>query len=383
MNFELTQEQQNIRDMVRSFALKELKPVAAKNDLEGTFPKEQIQLLGEMGLMGVCIPENYGGSGLDPISYTLVIEELARVCAATSVIVSVNNSLVAEVIKNFGNEEQKQKFLIPLAQGKHLGAYCLTEPQSGSDAGNQKTTAVKKGDVYELNGAKSWITNGPQSDTLIVFAMTEPILGNKGVTAFIVPTKTPGVALGKEEDKLGIRASGTCTITFNQVQVPVTQRLGEEKQGFQIAMATLDNGRIGIGAQALGIAQAALDEAVSYIKARQQFKKPLSDFQGLRWMISDMSTEIEAARLLVRQAAYLKTQGVRFSKQAAIAKLFASETSSRVCNKALQMHGGYGYTKDYPVERFLRDARITEIYEGTSEIQRLVIALQTLKEVAV
>ncbi len=380
MDFSLTEEQKQLRQMVRDFAEKELRPVAAKNDRSCTFPKEQIKKIGELGLMGVTIPTEYGGSGMDPISYCIVIEELSRVCASTGVIVSVNNSLACEVIKNFGSDYQKEKFLIPMAKGETLGAYCLTEPQSGSDAANQKTSAKRQGDHYIINGAKNFITNGPQSDTLILFTMTDPSHGAKGVTAFVLPTKTPGVEIGKDENKLGIRASGTCTISFNQVKVPVVNRLGEEGEGFKIAMATLDNGRIGIASQALGISQAALEEAIKYAKERKQFGKSLCEFQGIRWMISDMSTQVEAVRLLVYQAAYKKSQGGRFTKYSAIAKLFASEVASRVTNKALQIHGGYGYISDYPVERYVRDARITELYEGTSEIQRLVIANNFLKD---
>ncbi len=380
MNFELTQEQQDVQNMIRSFCQSEIKPHAANIDQTGQFPKDIIKKLADIGLMGVCIDQKYGGAGMDPISYAIVIEELSRACASTGVIVSVNNSLCAEVIKNFGTEEQKKKYLIPLAKGEHLGAYCLTEPQSGSDAGNQKTIAVFKGDHYEINGAKNWITNGPQCDTMILFCLTHPEKGNKGVTAFIIPRTMEGVEVAKEEDKLGIRGSGTATISYNRLKVPVNLRLGEECQGFKIAMITLDNGRIGIAAQALGIAVAALEEAVDYIKVREQFGKKLSEFQGLRWMIANMAMEIEAARLLIYKAAYQKSLGKRFSKLAAMAKLYASEVSSRVCNQALQMHGGYGYTKDYAVERHLRDARITEIYEGTSEIQRIVIANQVLSE---
>lgn len=381
MNFTLSEQHVQLQGMIQDFAKREILPKARHNDQSGEFPKDIITKLGELGLMGITIPTEYGGSGMDPLSYVIVMEEVAKACASTSVILSVNNSLVSEVIKTFGTEAQKQKYLIPLASGKKLGAYCLTEPQSGSDAGNQKTIAKLEGDHYVINGAKNWITNGPQSDTLILFCLTHPELGNKGITAFIIPTTTPGVGIGKEEDKLGIRASGTCTISFNNVKVPVEDRLGEEKQGFKIAMITLDNGRIGIGAQALGIAQAAYEEALKYAQERKQFGKPLVEFQGLRWMLSDMATRIEAARLLIYKAAYLKTQKLPFSKNAAIAKLFASETSSFVCNKAVQIFGGYGYTKDYNVERYLRDARITEIYEGTSEIQRLVIANQVLKEI--
>lgn len=380
MDFSLTEEHIQLRDIVRNFAEKEIRPIAAKIDKESRFPAEVVQKLGELGFMGMVIPTEYGGAGLDPISYVIMMEEISRVCASTSVILSVNNSLVCEVLKNFGTEEQKQKYLIPLAQGKKLGAYCLTEPMSGSDAATQKTSAKLDGDTYVINGSKNFITNGPQSDVLILFAMTDPSKGAKGVNAFVLDTKTPGVEIGKDENKMGIKASGTCTISFNNVRLSKSQRLGEELSGFIIAMKTLDNGRIGIAAQALGIAQASLEEAIKYGKERKQFNKPIIENQGIKWMISDMATRIEASRLLIYQAAYQKTLGGRFTKYSAMAKLFASETATYVTNKALQIHGGYGFTKDYPVERYMRDARVTELYEGTSEIQRLVIAAQTLKE---
>lgn len=380
MDFTLTAEHAQLRDLIRNFAEKELRPVAAKNDKSHTFPMEQIKKLGEMGFMGMVIPEEWGGAGMDPISYVIMMEEVSRVCASTSVTLSVNNSLVCEVLKNFGTDEQKKKFLIPLAKGEKIGAYCLTEPMSGSDAATQKTSAKLDGDFYIINGAKNFITNGPQSDTLILFAMTDPSKGAKGVNAFVLDTKTPGVVIGKGENKMGIRSSGTCTISFDNVKIPVNQRLGEELSGFIIAMKTLDNGRIGIAAQALGIAQAALEEAIKYAKERKQFDRPIAENQGIRWMIADMATRVEAARQLIFQAAYQKTLGGRFTKYSAIAKLFASETATYVANKAVQIHGGYGYTSDYSVERNLRDARVTELYEGTSEIQRLVIAMQTLKE---
>lgn len=380
MDFSLTAEHVQLRDMIRNFAEKELRPVASQNDKNHTFPYEQIKKLGEMGFMGMVIPEEWGGAGMDPISYVIMMEEISRVCASTSVTLSVNNSLVCEVLKNFGTEEQKKRFLIPLAKGEKIGAYCLTEPMSGSDAATQKTSAKLEGDHYVINGAKNFITNGPQSDTLILFAMTDPSKGAKGVNAFVLDTKTPGVVIGKAENKMGIRSSGTCTISFDNVKLPVNQRLGEELAGFIIAMKTLDNGRIGIAAQALGIAQAALEESIKYAKERKQFDKPIAENQGIRWMIADMATRVEAARQLIFQAAYQKTLGGRFTKYSAIAKLFASETATYVANKAVQIHGGYGYTSDYTVERNLRDARVTELYEGTSEIQRLVIAAQTLKE---
>lgn len=380
MDFSLSADHLQLRDIVRNFAEKEIRPIAVKLDRDGEFPAEVVQKLGELGFMGMVIPTEYGGAGLDPLSYVIMMEEISRVCASTSVILSVNNSLVCEVLKNFGTEEQKQKYLIPLAQGKKLGAYCLTEPMSGSDAATQKTSAKLDGNSYVINGSKNFITNGPQSDVLILFAMTDPSKGAKGVNAFVLDTKTPGVEIGKDENKMGIRASGTCTISFNNVRLPVSHRLGEELAGFIIAMKTLDNGRIGIASQALGIAQAALEEAIKYGKERKQFDRALVDNQGIRWMISDMATRVEASRLLIYQAAYQKTLGGRYTKYSAMAKLFASETATYVANKALQIHGGYGFTKDYPVERLLRDARVTELYEGTSEIQRLVIAMQTLKE---
>ena len=380
MDFSLSEDHIQLRDIVRNFAEKEIRPIAAEIDRDSRFPAEVVEKLGELGFMGMVIPTEYGGAGLDPLSYVIMMEEISRVCASTSVILSVNNSLVCEVLKNFGTAEQKQKYLIPLAQGKKLGAYCLTEPMSGSDAATQKTSAKLEGDVYVINGSKNFITNGPQSDVLILFAMTDPSKGAKGANAFVLDTKTPGVEIGKDENKMGIRASGTCTISFNQVKLPVSQRLGEDLAGFLIAMKTLDNGRIGIAAQALGIAQAALEEAIKYGKERKQFGRSILENQGLKWMISDMATRVEASRLLIYQAAYQKTLGGRFTKYSAMAKLFASETATYVANKALQIHGGYGFIKDYPVERFVRDARVTELYEGTSEIQRMVIALQTLKE---
>ncbi|MCB1197693.1 MAG: acyl-CoA dehydrogenase family protein [Deltaproteobacteria bacterium] len=380
MHFELSEHHQQIQQLAREFAQSELQPIAAENDRTHTFATEAIKKLGELGFMGIAIDEQYGGAGMDPLSYVLVIEEVARVCASTAVALSVNNSLVAEVLKNFGTEAQKQNYLIPVASGKKLGAYCLTEPMSGSDAATMMTTAVLDGDHYVINGAKNWITNGPHSDVLIVFAMTDASKGAKGVNAFVMDTTTPGIEIGKAENKTGIRSSSTCTISFTNVRVSVDQRLGDDLSGFIIAMKTLDNGRIGIASQAVGIAQAALDQAIKYGFERKQFGKPILENQGLKWTISEMSTRVEAARLLTYQAAYKKLLGGRFTRYSAAAKLFASETASYVADKALQIHGGYGYTRDYPVERFVRDARVTEIYEGTSEIQRLVVAAQTLKD---
>ncbi len=381
MNFELTEEHVQLRDMVREFAHKELKSVAAENDKTCTYPKEAIRKLGELGLMGITVPEKWGGAEMDPLSYVLVIEEVSKVCASTGVILSVNNSLVCEVLKKYGTDEQKKKYLIPCASGQKLGAYCLTEPMSGSDAGTQKTTAVAQGDHYVVNGAKNFITNGLQAEVFILFCMTAPEKKSKGVSAFVIEPTLDGFEMGKDENKTGVRSTSTCTISFTDMKVPKENLLGKEGEGYKMALSILDGGRIGIAAQATGIAQAALDEAIRYAKERKAFGKPIAKFQGLRWMLADMATDVESARLLTYQAAYKKSLGERCTKEAAIAKLFAAEASSRVTNKSLQIHGGYGYTKDYPVERFVRDARVTEIYEGTSEVQRLVIANQVLKEV--
>lgn len=383
MNFELTEEHRQLRDMVRDFAEKELKPIAASNDQTCTYPTEAIKKLGELGLMGITVPTEYGGAEMDPLSYVIVIEEISKVCASTGVILSVNNSLVCEVLKKYGTEEQKKKYLVPVAEGSKLGAYCLTEPMSGSDAGTQKTVAVRDGDHYVVNGAKNFITNGLQAEVFILFCMTAPEKKNKGVSAFVVENDFPGFELGKDENKTGIRSTSTCTISFTDMKVPAENLIGKEGEGYKMALSILDGGRVGIAAQAVGIAQAALDEALRYVKERKAFGKPLAKFQGLRWMLADMATDVEMSRLLTYQAAYKKSLGGRYSKEAAIAKLVAAEASSRVTNKALQIHGGYGYTKEYPVERFVRDARVTEIYEGTSEVQRLVIANLVLKEVGV
>ncbi|MBI3018498.1 MAG: acyl-CoA dehydrogenase, partial [Deltaproteobacteria bacterium] len=345
----------------------------------GTFPKAALQKLAQLGLMGVFVPEAYGGSGLDHFSYVLALEEIAVACAGTAVIMSVNNSLVCEPLKLFGNEAQKKTFLTPLAQGEKLGCFCLSEPNAGSDAGSQQTVAIKKRDRYILSGTKNFITNGPQADFAIVFAVTDKTQKKKGVSAFIVDKHQKGIEVGKVEKKMGIKASGCSQLIFNETEVPAQNLLGEEGQGFRIALRTLDGGRIGIGAQAVGIARAAFEAASTYAKERRQFGKPIAEFQAIQWILADMATQIEAARLLVHQAAYLDDQGCPFIKEAAMAKLFASETAMKVTTDAIQVYGGYGYSKEYPVERFFRDAKITEIYEGTSEIQRLVIASQVLK----
>lgn len=331
--------------------------------------------------MGMNVPEKYGGSGLDFLSYILALEEISKGCASTGTIMTANNTLVCSPLKNFGTDEQKHSYLTDLASGKKLGCFMLSEPEAGSDAASMKTTARLDSDSYILNGTKSWITNGAEADTAIVFATIDRTLRHKGVSAFIVDMNTPGLTVGKLEDKLGIRATSTAQIFFEDCKVPVRNLLGKEGEGFKIALHTLDGGRIGVAAQALGIAQAALEESVRYAKERKAFGSAISDFQGLQFMMADMATRTEAARLLVWQAAVMKDKNMKFGKQSAMAKLYAAETAMWVTTKAIQIHGGYGYTTDYPVERYFRDAKITEIYEGTSEIQRLVIAREVLKEI--
>jgi len=377
----LSEEQQMVQKTAKEFTNNEIKPVASINDREHRFPEEIINKLGELGFMGMSVPEQYGGSGLDYLSYILALEEICKGCASTGTIMSVNNSLVCAPIKTFGTDEQKKSILTELASGKKLGCFMLSEPEAGSDAASMKTTAILNGDYYLLNGTKSWITNGTEADFAVVFASTDTSLKHKGVSAFIVNMKTPGLKIGKLEDKLGIRATSTAQIFFEDCKVPANNLLGKEGEGFKIALHTLDGGRIGIGAQAVGLAQAALEESVRYAKERKAFGKTISDFQGLQFMIADMATRVEASRLLVWQAAVMKDSNVKYSKQSAMAKLYAAETAMWVTTKAIQIHGGYGYTTDYPVERFFRDAKITEIYEGTSEIQRIVIARETLKEI--
>jgi alkylation response protein AidB-like acyl-CoA dehydrogenase len=377
---ELTDEQQMIRDVAKEFAANEIKPFASGLDKEGKFPQDLVKKMADLGFMGIFIPEGYGGSGMDTLSYVLALEEICKACASTGVIMSVNNSLVCEPIYRFGSEEQKKTYLPPLARGEKLGCFSLSEPAAGSDAGSIKATAVRDGKHYVINGTKNWVTNGPEADVIILFASTDLLKRHHGVTAFIVDKETPGIVVGKVEHKLGIKASSTSQIIFDGCRVPTQNRLGEEGEGFKIAMRTLDGGRIGIGTQAVGIAQAAFEEAVTYSKERESFSQLISNFQGIQFMLADMATRIEAARLLVWQAARMKDRKMKFTKQAAMAKLFASETAMWVTTKAIQIHGGYGYTTDYPVERHFRDAKITEIYEGTSEIQRIVIANQVLKE---
>lgn len=382
MDFKLTEEQKMIQDMARKFALEEVQPKAAELDETATFPKVHLPKMAELGFLGMMVDPKYGGSGLDTVSYVLALEQISYACASTGVTMSVNNSLYCGPVEKYGNEAQKEEFLAPCARGEKLGAYCLSEPGTGSDAANQQTTAVKKGSEYILNGTKNFITNGPNADHLVVFAMTDKPKRHKGISAFLVKKTDPGYSVGKIEKKLGIRASSTSCIVLEDCKLPESRLLGEVGLGFTIAMNTLDYGRIGIATQALGISQAALDFAVKYAAEREAFGQTIDNFQAIQWMIADMSTRIEAARLLTYKAAWRKDHGLSCTREAAQAKLFASETSNFVTNKAVQIHGGYGYSREYPVERLLRDARITEIYEGTSEIQRLVIARQVIKESA-
>ncbi|MFZ5912546.1 MAG: acyl-CoA dehydrogenase [Chloroflexota bacterium] len=376
--FPLTDEHKMIRDTARDFAQKEIAPIAAEFDESGEFPHKTIQKMGSMGFMGIEVPEAYGGAGMDTLSYVLALEEISKVDAAHGVIMSVNNSLYCHGILKFGTEEQKQKFLPPIASGQSIGAYSLTEPMSGSDAGAMRTRAARDGDHYILNGRKSWVTSGPVAGYVVVFMMTDPAKKQKGISAFVVESNTPGFVRGKKEPKLGIRASATSELVFEDCRVPVENRLGEEGDGFKIAMAVLDVGRIGIASQALGIAEAAYEASLSYAREREAFGQKIGEFQGISFKLADMKTRIEASRLMIYNAALAKerskTTGERFTLQSSTAKLFASETAMFCAHAAVQIHGGIGYSKEYPVERYFRDAKITEIYEGTSEIQRLVIS---------
>ena len=379
MQFDLNEDQRMIREAAREFAEKEIKPIAAKLDEEAEFPAEIVRKLGELGFMGMMVPEKYDGAGMDSVSYAIAVEEISRADASTGVTVSVNNSLVCQPILDFGSEDQKKKYLPELGTGAKLGAYSLTEPEAGSDAGNIQATAVRDGDEYIVNGTKIFVTNGGAADIVVLFASTDKELGSRGLSAFIVEKGFPGFSVGKKEDKMGIRASVTNELVFEDCRVPGENLIGEEGMGFKIAMTALDGGRIGIAAQAVGIAQACLEESVRYSKERKQFGKTISSFQAVQWMLANMATKIEASRLLTYKAAYVKDQGKRFSKDAAMAKLFASEAAVDAAVDAVQIHGGYGYMKEYVVERLFRDSKITEIYEGTSEIQRLVIAAHLLK----
>ena len=380
MDFKYSEEQKMLQQMARDFAQNELAPHAAEWDKKAEFPAEAIKKMAELGLMGIAAPVELGGAGMDNVSYVLALEEISAACASTGVTMSVNNSLYIDCIVRVANDEQKQKYIPDYAQGKKLGAYALTEPNAGSDAGAVRTTAVKKGDKYILNGTKSFITNGPNADACVVYATLDREKKHKGMVAFIVEKDFPGYKIGTKEDKLGIRASSTSEIILEDCEVPAANLLGEEGKGFYIAMGGLDGGRIGIATQAVGIARAAFEASAKYSTERESFGKPISEFQGIQWKIADMAMKIDAARLLVHRAAWLKDQKMPHSKEAAMAKLFASEAANWVAKEAVQVFGGYGYSKEYPVERYFRDAKITEIYEGTSEIQRIVVAKNAIKE---
>lgn len=373
MDLQFTAEQQMMREMVRDFAQNEVVPFIPRMEA-GEFPREIIQKMGKLGLMGITTPAQYGGAQMDFVSYVLAIQELSKVSAVVGLILSVHTSVGTNPILQFGNDEQKQRYLPKMASGQSLGAFCLTESSSGSDAGALKTRAVKEGDHYRLNGSKMFITNGGEADVYIVFASTDPSKRTYGITAFIVDRDTPGFSIGKEEQKMGLHGSKTVALTFEDMQVPVKNRLGEEGEGFKIAMANLEIGRIGIAAQALGIADASLEAATNYAKERVQFGKPISEQQGISFKLADMATAVEAAKLLVYKASQLKEEGKSCGPEASMAKLFASQTAVKAAIEAIQIFGGYGYTKDYPVERYFRDAKVAEIYEGTSEIQRIVLS---------
>ncbi|MBX3192882.1 MAG: acyl-CoA dehydrogenase [Labilithrix sp.] len=379
MNFDLTEEQRLVRDTARDFAAREIAPKASEIDKAGRWPSEIIAKMAELGFLGMAIPEPYGGAGLDTLSYSLVMEEISAACASCGVIMSVNNSLFCDPLFKFGTEQQKKEVLTPVAQGKKLGCFGLTEPMSGSDAQTMATNAVKTADGWVLDGAKNWITNGPHADYILVFAVTDRSGPRIKHTAFLVPKGTPGYTQAKPDHKLGIHAAHSCTVFFENCKVPDSAVVGAVGEGFKVAMATLDGGRIGIASQALGIAKAALETSVRYAKERKSFGVPIAQHQAIQFMLSDMATELDAARLLTWRAATMKDAGARHTMQSSEAKLYASEMATRVAHKAIQIHGGYGYSTEFPVERHYRDARITEIYEGTSEIQRIVIAASVLK----
>lgn len=380
MSYALTDEQLMIQAMVREFSRKVVAPEAAERDQTKTFPSDILKKMGELGFMGMMIPPEYNGEGADTISYVLALSEIAYSCASTAVVMSVHNSIVCESLYHFASEDLKQRYLKPLAAGKMIGAFALTEPHAGSDPVAQTTTAVKDGNSYILNGAKRFISTGKNSGLVLVTAKTNEALRHKGISMFAVPRKTPGMIVGRLEDKLGLRASDTTDLLFENCRIPAENIVGQEGDGFKIVMKGLDSGRIGIAAQSIGVAQAALDAAMKYAKERDQFGQKICKFQGLRWIIADMATEIEAARQLMLSAAAMKDRGEDYTAQASMAKLFASEMVNRITGKALQIHGGYGFTKDYPAERFFRDARVFTIYEGTSEIQRIVISNHILKD---
>jgi len=379
MRFELTPEQQMVQAMAREFAEAEVRPIAAEVDRDARFPHETVKRMGELGLMGIAVPERWGGSGADAVSYVVALEEIARACASHAVIMSVNNSLFCDPVLKHGTDAQRERFLRPVASGHAHGCYALTEPQAGSDATNQATTAVRDGDGYVLTGRKLFITNGREAAFALVFAQTDRALAHRGITAFVVEKGTPGFTVSKTEDKLGIRASDTAELVFEECRVPAAHRLGAEGQGFRIALGALDGGRIGIAAQALGIARGAFERSVAYARERRSFGVPIGEHQMVQWMIADMATTVDGARLLTLRAAALKDGGRPFGAAAAMAKLFAAETAMKVTTDAVQVHGGYGFIKEYEVERYFRDAKITQIYEGTSQIQKLVIARELLR----
>jgi alkylation response protein AidB-like acyl-CoA dehydrogenase len=380
MNFELTEEQIAVRDAARDFAQNVLKPGVIERDREQKFPAEEVKQLGELGFLGIMVDTKYGGSGMDAISYVLAMEEISKIDASTSVVMSVNNSLVCYGIEKYGTEAQKQKFLVPLANGQKIGAFCLSEPEAGSDATSQRTTAIDMGDHYLLNGTKNWITNGGSASTYIVIAQTDVEKGHKGINAIIVEKDMPGFVVGAKEDKLGIRGSDTHTLMFTDVKVPKENRLGDDGFGFKFAMKTLSGGRIGIAAQALGIASGAYDLALAYSKERKTFGKEIYKHQAIGFKLADMATQIESARLLVYKAAALKDAGENYDLASSMAKLYASEVAMKQTVEAVQIHGGYGFVKEYHVERHMRDAKITQIYEGTSEVQKIVISRSILRD---
>ncbi|MFQ6015420.1 MAG: acyl-CoA dehydrogenase [Anaerolineae bacterium] len=378
MDFELTEEQRLIRDTVRDFAQNEIAPIARHTDETGEFPWETFKKMGELGLMGLPWPEKYGGAGADTLSYAIAVEEISKACGSTGLTYAAHVSLASAPLYHFGSEEQKQKYLVPLARGEWLGAFGLTEPQTGSDAAAIRTVAVSTDDSWVLNGSKMWITSGSIADVIIVAAKTDPDKGARGISNFIVEKGTAGLVVGKDEPKMGLKGSVTSQLFFEECIIPKANILGRENEGFKQFMETLNGGRISIGAMALGLGQAAYEAAVSYAKERYAFGRPIAEFQAIQWMLADMATELEAARLMVYRAAAMEDAGQKFTKEAAMAKLFASEAAERACFKAIQIHGGYGYSREYPVERYYRDNRLTQIGEGTSEIQRLIIAREVL-----
>ena len=379
MRFELTEEQKLVQQMARDFAVREVEPRARELDKTAAWPSDLVKRMGELGLMGVSVPDEHGGAGGDAVSYALAMEEISRACASTGVIMSVQNSLVCDPLLKFGDARQHREFLTPLAAGKKLGCFGLTEPASGSDASHMETVAEDGGDHWIVNGAKNWITNGPHADLIVLFVSHDRALGAKGTTALVVEKGTPGFTQNARDHKLGIHAAHSCTVFFENCRVPKENQLGEKGAGFKVAMSTLDGGRIGIAAQALGIARAALEKAAAYAKERKAFGEPIAQKQAIQFKLADMATELDAARLLTWRAAWMKDQGLRHTSQSAMAKLYASEACTRITHQAIQIHGGYGYSTEFDVERHYRDARITEIYEGTSEIQRIVIANGVLK----